>query len=63
MEALREALERLPRDPRVLLSLRYVDEFEVSEIAEILGIPEGTVKSRLYHARSRLRAIIERMEQ
>ena len=63
VEALREALRRLPQQPRILLSLRYSDEFELVEIAEILGIPEGTVKSRLHHARSSLRQIIERMEQ
>ncbi len=63
VEALRLALRRLPRDRRVLLTLRYLDGFELSEVAEILGVPEGTVKSRLHHARNELRAIVERMER
>jgi len=62
VEALRAALLRLPRQSCALLSLRYVDEFELREIAEILGVPEGTVKSRLHHARAALREIIERTD-
>ncbi|MHC4591974.1 MAG: RNA polymerase sigma factor [Planctomycetota bacterium] len=57
--SLKEALERLPADRRALLSLRYVEGFDVGELADILGIPEGTVKSRLYHARAQLRQLME----
>ena len=60
---LRLAMRRVSAERRALLSLRYVDEFDLSEIAEILGVPEGTVKSRLHHARKELRDIIERMER
>lgn len=60
---LRAALRGLPRERRVLLSLRYLEEFEIWELAEILGIPEGTVKSRLHHARKQLKEILERMER
>lgn len=63
VELLRAALQRLPREERVLLSLRHIDEFDGAEMAEILGVPEGTVKSRLFHARQKLRDIIERMER
>jgi len=59
---LRDALLRLSPDRRTLLALHYLEEFELWEIAEILGVPEGTVKSRLYHARKELKAICERME-
>ena len=58
--SLQAALEHLPGDRRALLSLYYVDGFNINEIAEILDIPEGTVKSRLYHARKELRQLIER---
>lgn len=60
IEALRSALRRLPGGQRALLSLRYVDGYEVAAIAQILGVPEGTVKSRLHTARERLRGLIER---
>lgn len=43
-----------PRD-REILTLRHEDELSYKEIAEALDIPEGTVMSRLYHARRRLR--------
>ncbi len=59
----RAGLRRLAPDRRRLLALRYVDDLELSEIAEILEVPEGTVKSRLHHAREQLRDIIERLEQ
>ena len=56
---LREALADLPGRDRAILSLRYEDDFSTAEIAEVLGIPSGTVKSRLYHARQRLRRFLE----
>jgi len=48
-DGLRSALERLPGDRRVLLCMHYVEGFGVKQIAGILGVPNGTVKSRLYH--------------
>ncbi len=58
----REALARLPGDRQALFALHYQEGFEIWEMAEILSIPEGTVKSRLFHARHQLREIIERMQ-
>lgn len=62
VERLRAALRTLPGDDQALLALKYQEEFDGAEIGRILGIPEGTVKSRLHHARQRLRAAVERME-
>jgi len=56
---LREALADLPGRDRAILSLRYEDGFSTAEIAQILGIPRGTVKSRLHYARQRLRRFLE----
>jgi RNA polymerase sigma-70 factor (ECF subfamily) len=56
---LREALADLPGRDRAILSFRYEDNLSTAEIAEILGIPSGTVKSRLHHARRRLRQFLE----
>lgn len=56
---LREALGRLAGHDRAILSLRYEEGFDTAEIAEILGTPAGTVKSRLHYARKRLRAMME----
>lgn len=63
MGLLRAALEQLPGERRVLLSLRYLEEFELAEIADILGIPEGTVGSRLHHAKKQLKETLERSER
>jgi RNA polymerase sigma-70 factor (ECF subfamily) len=63
VESLRLALRHLSGERRALVSLRYVDGYEVAEIAAILGVPEGTVKSRLHAAREQLREIMERNER
>ena len=60
---IRRALAELDADRRALLTLFYIEGMRVAEIAEILAIPKGTVKSRLYHAREHLRKAIERSER
>ena len=49
-------LALLPPGQREALTLRFVDGLSLSEIAEVLGIPEGTVKSRLHGGIANLRA-------
>jgi RNA polymerase sigma-70 factor (ECF subfamily) len=56
---LRDAVAHLPGPDRAILSLHYQEGFSTVEIADILGIPPGTVKSRLYHVRQRLRSHME----
>jgi RNA polymerase sigma-70 factor, ECF subfamily len=48
-------LAKLPSDERQALALFYLEEMKLSEIAAILDVPIGTVKSRLNRARGRLR--------
>lgn len=60
--SLAEALESLAGEDRAILSLRYEEEFSTEEIAGILKIPCGTVKSRLHYARGRLRRFLEKEE-
>jgi len=57
--AMRVAIRELPTEHRTLLTLFYFEDFAVAEIAEALGIPPGTVKSRLFHLRARLRTMID----
>jgi RNA polymerase sigma-70 factor (ECF subfamily) len=59
-EAVHAALEHLPPNQREVLVLHYLRDLSTDELAIILDCPVGTVKSRLYHARSALRRIIER---
>ena len=55
--ALRQALSCLPETDRLMLTLFYQDGFKGIEIAAALGIPLGTVKSRLFKARADLKSI------
>ncbi|MGK0204674.1 MAG: RNA polymerase sigma factor (sigma-70 family) [Planctomycetota bacterium] len=59
-ESLRLALESLSSEDHALLRLFYLDELSVAETAGALHIPLGTVKSRLFHARQRLRRALQR---
>lgn len=52
---LREALTKLPPQHRRILALRFWAELELDEIAQISGVPLGTVKSRLHRALNNLR--------
>jgi len=54
----RRAFERLGARDREILALRHFDELSYRDIARALGVPEGTVMSRLFHARRRLRDVI-----
>lgn len=59
----RAAIDRLSDDHREIIVLKNFREHSYREIADILGIPIGTVMSRLFYARQALRALIEEMEQ
>lgn len=59
---LRQALELLTSEHREALVLRYYNELSVPEIARALGCREGTVKSRLSRATSRLRQVLSNQE-
>lgn len=52
------ALSALDDDHRAVVVLRDIEGFDYAEIGEVLGIPPGTVKSRLHRARMELRAAI-----
>lgn len=53
------ALETLPPDQAAVLRLVAIEELSYAETADILGIPVGTVMSRLNRARARLRMLLE----
>jgi RNA polymerase sigma-70 factor, ECF subfamily len=52
--SLRECLEALPADYRGVIVMREMEEMSYKEIADVAGLPLGTVMSRLSRARSRL---------
>lgn len=59
LASLDEALERLPAAERELLVLFYLDELSLADLADVLGVPVGTVKSRLFRARRMAREALQ----
>ena len=53
-----DAVGRLERDHRIVVTLFYYEDMPVADIARVLKIPQGTVKSRLSRARDRLRELL-----
>jgi RNA polymerase sigma-70 factor, ECF subfamily len=58
-DLVQRGLQELSLDHRTVLVMHDLEELPQKEIAEIIGIPVGTVKSRLFHARSALRQFLE----
>lgn len=59
---LARAFDRLSPDSRVAITLYYYEGYTTAEIASILDVPEGTIKSRLSRARKDLKGILEEKE-
>jgi RNA polymerase sigma-70 factor (ECF subfamily) len=62
IELIKKALNELPIKSKTILSMFYVDEHSVKEIAKILSLSEGTVKSRLFYARKALKERFEKFK-
>src|SRR5437879_5772641 len=58
-DRLRAALAELPERRRIAVVLFDVEGYSHAEIAQTLGIPEGTVRSEVFHARRRLRELLK----
>jgi RNA polymerase sigma-70 factor, ECF subfamily len=56
--AVRDALRRLPLSQRAALVLHHYEGMRVDEVAEVLGVPSGTVKARLSRGRAALAALL-----
>lgn len=57
-QAVEDAIAQLHEEQRVLVILRDIEGRDYAEIAHILGVPRGTVKSRLHRARTALKTIL-----
>lgn len=58
-EAITQAVRTLPVKQRTVVVLYYYQEYQISEIAQIVGCLEGTVKSRLHTARKKLKSVLK----
>ena len=56
-----EALKRIPLEMQLALELYYWEDMSVAELAEVLEIPPGTVKSRLFRGRTLLKEAMENL--
>lgn len=57
-----QALQSLSADHRAVLELTYFQDQSCAEIAEVLGCPVATVKTRMFYARRRLRTLLAELE-
>jgi RNA polymerase sigma-70 factor (ECF subfamily) len=57
--AIRKCLEKLSAEHREIIDLVYYHEKSVEEVAKIVGIPENTVKTRMFYARKRLAELLK----
>ena len=58
-DAIDKALASLPEELRVAVTLRDVQGLDYREIASVLGVPIGTVESRIFRGRQRLKPLLE----
>jgi RNA polymerase sigma-70 factor (ECF subfamily) len=58
-EKLWRAIEALPDKLRIVITLASIEEHDVQEVAALLQLPEGTIKSRLFLARQRLKELLQ----
>lgn len=59
IKELQKAMLKLSDNQKITLRLFYTEEYSLREISTILDISEGTVKSRLFHAREKLKSILK----
>lgn len=55
---LRQCIQRLPQIHREILDLVYYHELSLAEAAEVVGVPQNTVKTRLFNARKKMLALL-----
>jgi RNA polymerase sigma-70 factor (ECF subfamily) len=60
VEQLHRALDRLSLPHREVLTLFFLEDLSIDQVAEALDVPPGTVKSRLHYAKQALRALLEK---
>jgi RNA polymerase sigma-70 factor (ECF subfamily) len=62
-QAVRAALDQIPLEQREVLVLRFIENMTYEQIAEVIGTPIGTVRSRIFHAKRALRAKLQNETQ
>lgn len=63
MHTVHEIIEELPAVHRAVIVLYYMESLSLDEIAQVLDLPKGTIKSRMHYARERLRKALTKRQQ
>jgi RNA polymerase sigma factor (sigma-70 family) len=63
LSLLQKAIQRLKDEHQMVITLKYLNKCSEAEIATVLGVPQSTVKSRLYAARQKLTEIMGRAKE
>ena len=58
-ETLKKSIKKLPEQSQIVLNLFYLEELSIVQISKILDVPIGTIKSRLFNAREKLKLILK----
>ncbi len=61
-QVVHNAIQQLPESYRLLVTLRHLQEMSYEEIAQVTGMPLGTVKTGIFRARRQLKEALERVE-
>jgi RNA polymerase sigma-70 factor (ECF subfamily) len=56
------AMDDLPEEQRAAFTLMELEDYTSAEVAEIIGIPEGTVRTRVFHAKRKLREKLQSLQ-
>lgn len=59
---LHQAMKELPEEQRIAVELTFYHGMSYQEISRIMGCPENTVKTRMFHARKKLKTLLQRLE-
>jgi RNA polymerase sigma-70 factor (ECF subfamily) len=62
-ERVHAALNELAPEHREVLVLRFLEEMSYEDVAQVVGCPLGTIRSRIYYAKRALRGVLERMSK
>ncbi|WP_435263173.1 RNA polymerase sigma factor [Tenacibaculum sp. nBUS_03] len=61
-QKLREGIQKLPENQKIVIQLFYTQNYSLNEISELVNISVGTAKSRLFHAREKLKTILKHVD-
>ncbi|MEW7292771.1 RNA polymerase sigma factor [Aquimarina sp. 2304DJ70-9] len=59
---LRKSIKELPKTQQIVLNLFYIEEYSIKQISEIMNVSTGTIKSRLFNAREKLKLILKKQK-